>query len=106
MGFLVTLECYTYAILRRYGHSIIIFDSHGHLHIRGRLIGRKAGVLLCQDISSMEEILVGMFGACAQCDIAPIEVDLPDQQKSQDRIVEPAGVEENSPYITSFWGND
>ena len=106
MGFLVTLECYSYAILRSYGQNVIIFDSHGHLAIRGRLIGDKAGILLCPDIPSMEAILVGMFGACAQCDIAPVEVDLPDQPKGLRHIVDPAGVEENSPYIQSFWGSD
>ncbi|XP_045165791.1 uncharacterized protein LOC123529501 [Mercenaria mercenaria] len=104
MGFLVTIDSFTYAIIRRVDNTVLLFDSHGHLQVLGHLLGKRAGILLCQDIHHMELVLVGMYGAMAPCDIAPVNISLPDGGLKH--IQEPAGVEEQSPYISAFWGRD
>lgn len=72
VGFVMTVECYSYAIMRC-ADAYILFDSHGNLRYMRKYIVKRGMVVRFPNLHSLTGMLQNMYGLCALCDVAPVQ---------------------------------
>ncbi|KAL4234986.1 hypothetical protein ACF0H5_006627 [Mactra antiquata] len=99
-GFLITVKCYSYAILRMAFGRYCFFDSHGYTKIMGEAPTLEAAAVVCPTLEHLLALIQGMLGNHEQCDIAPVvsnESPIGLRKVTYEDHVSP---EEESPYIS------